>query len=520
MAALAGSDLFHDSDYEIVKPTSFLDLPAELVQHILSFLGPEDLANASQTCRHLHAGSYDDQLWQPMVNHNLPYPISTPGPAKSFRDLFIAHRLHWFLAKHRFWFGDSEPSGKLVVTRYNETTGSIEAYTVAAKRGHHTLAFWEMDREVIIHSFNPIVSLDLHQPVLKLSIDSPEAEHPPNNDPSDRAYAPESEYSKEILMDTFSESGLYSSFMLCRTLPESAIAENTQVWPPLRFPSNTRARNDSYDRFSSAGHRPTRYSEVSQSNFRLRKWVEYTGRRTSPSLVSFNAGGGLSAALGFSMPYFASGLGAAGAGMTIRTPEDITTYGTLPESCYTPTPRKPWQGIWCGDYSGHGCEFLVITQPDKKDERPLPSGMDFLQYWLRGHRRGSESSTTSFVSAMEDFDDEDPEAAAEGSVPNAAAEDKSKRSSDDEQTDCANDVPTGRIEAIKLTGDPNIPRGEYTFIAPDIGHGGFVRIADEIPFRGARIVRSAGHVAGRGFRHGEHGEQPYPSLFVCGGFGY
>jgi hypothetical protein len=65
------------------------------------------------------------------------------------------------------------------------------------------------------------------------------------------------------------------------------------------------------------------------------------------------------------------------------------------------------------------------------------------------------------------------------------------------------DAPTGRIEAIKLTGDMNIPRGEYSFIAPDIGTGGFVRVADEEIFRGARIVRSAGHLAQRGFRDGE-----------------
>lgn len=63
-------------------------------------------------------------------------------------------------------------------------------------------------------------------------------------------------------------------------------------------------------------------------------------------------------------------------------------------------------------------------------------------------------------------------------------------------------APTGRLEAIKLTGDPNIPRGEYTFIAPDIGAGGFLRVADEEVFKGARVVRSAGHIAGRGFMEG------------------
>jgi hypothetical protein len=60
----------------------------------------------------------------------------------------------------------------------------------------------------------------------------------------------------------------------------------------------------------------------------------------------------------------------------------------------------------------------------------------------------------------------------------------------------------GRIEAIKLTGDPNIPRGEYSFIAPDIGRDGLLRIAGEEMFRGARVVRSVGHIAARGFRDG------------------
>ncbi|KAI7715896.1 hypothetical protein KC353_g5750, partial [Hortaea werneckii] len=68
----------------------------------------------------------------------------------------------------------------------------------------------------------------------------------------------------------------------------------------------------------------------------------------------------------------------------------------------------------------------------------------------------------------------------------------------DEFTD-HKDAPSGRLEAIKLTGDPNIPRCEYTFIAPDIGHKGFVRVCDEELFKGARVVRSAGHIAGRGF---------------------
>lgn len=61
----------------------------------------------------------------------------------------------------------------------------------------------------------------------------------------------------------------------------------------------------------------------------------------------------------------------------------------------------------------------------------------------------------------------------------------------------------GSLEAIKLTGDPNVPRGEISFVSHDIGPGGFVRVANEVLFPGARVVRSQGHVAGLGFRDGE-----------------
>lgn len=246
---------------------------------------------------------------------------------------------------------------------------------------------------------------------------------------------------------------------------------------------------------------------------------QYTGRRSNPNFLSFGPGGGLSAALGIGMPYFSPALDStSGGGMTIRMPEDITTYASLPESCYMPTPKKPWQGIWCGDYSGHGCEFLLLTQPDPGSERPLPSGMNWLRRWFRGGRRGSDSSTSSFVSAMEQLDNS---AAAE----NAHATQIDRDMADPDEIEAPGirldgfrhppavdipqgtpdyeDAPTGRLEMIKLTGDPNVPRGEYTFIAPDIGHGGFVRIADEELFKGARVVRSAGHIAGRGFQHGE-----------------
>ncbi|KAI7514129.1 hypothetical protein KC347_g812 [Hortaea werneckii] len=578
---------------EIQEPAnqpSLLALPAELLLHIFTYLSPLDLGSAAQTCHGLLCHAYDDALWQPLVSSNIHQPLSSPAPCDTFRDLYLSHHPHWFLPRYRVWFADSQPSGKLLIARYNSAKGSIEAHAVVAQRGHHTLDFWEKDREVIIHSFNPHVSLSLHQPVLKLDVDSPRTSDQPQNNPSDRGYGPPSRYNKEVLMDTFADAGLYSSFMLCRNLPKAAMTEQTRLWPPLRLPAKSRTRNDSGSGFLSSGHRPSMLSEVSQHHFRLRKWVEYTGRRSTPTLLPFNSPNGLSAALGLnngpspgspgSPPaFFAAGLPSTErGGLSIRMPEDITTYATLPPESYMPRPGKEWQGIWCGDYSGHGCEFLLITQPDEKDTRPLPEGMDWLRGWFgeaagigrqRRESGGSdEGSEGSWVSARESPSQEEGDGASHSSRPTvrrlrnedprdvaarqiaalahraeaeATAEERaaalqfaegllqphevldgftegeaspsatsstaaeaipsSSRAVEtptDEFTDY-NDAPSGRLEAIKLTGDPNIPRCEYTFIAPDIGHKGFVRVCDEEMFKGARVVRSAGHIAGRGF---------------------
>ncbi|RMY60556.1 hypothetical protein D0865_01460 [Hortaea werneckii] len=553
-----------------------LALPAELLLHIFSYLSPLDLGSAAQTCHGLLCHAYDDALWQPFVSSNLHQPLSSPAPCHTFRDLYLSHHPHWFLPRYRVWLADSQPSGKLLISRYNSAKGSIEAHAVVAQRGHHSLDRWEKDREVIIHSFNPHVSLSLHQPVLKLDVDSPRTSDQSQNNPSDRGYAPPSRYNKEVLMDTFADAGLYSSFMLCRNLPKAAMTEQTRLWPPLRLPAKSRTRNDSGSGFLSAGHRPSRLSEVSQHNFRLRKWVEYTGRRSTPTLLPFNSPNGLSAALGLnngpsaaspgSPPaFFPAGLPSTErGGLSIRMPEDITTYATLPPESYMPRPGKEWQGIWCGDYSGHGCEFLLITQPDDEDARPLPEGMDWLRGWFgeaaeNGRQRresGGSDSEGSWVSARESPSQEDGDGASHSSRPTgrglwnedardvatrqiaelahraeaeATAEERaaallfaqgllqthdvldgftegeaspSASSSSsaqaipsssrdvearpDEFTD-HKDAPSGRLEAIKLTGDPNIPRCEYTFIAPDIGHKGFVRVCDEELFKGARV---------------------------------
>jgi hypothetical protein len=272
-------------------------------------------------------------------------------------------------------------------------------------------------------------------------------------------------------------AGLYSQLILSRPLPEHHTTEATPVWPPLILPSTERTRTDSPSQFRSPGHRPGILDELSTSTFRLRKWMEFSTRSH---------------------------------GLSMRIGEDITTWATLPGDCYTPTPQKPWQGIWCGDYAGHGCEFLVIMQPE--NPKPLPEQAE----WAMRAREREESvssegswSTAPTDAPTSDTDDDDVMETADdledsvATLQEAYHEQGSASSPPHVSTEDDDDtVYQGRIEAVKLTGDPNIPRGEFTFIAPDIGPNGTIRVATEDIFKGARIVKSVGHIAARGFRDG------------------
>lgn len=118
--------------------------------------------------------------------------------------------------------------------------------------------------------------------------------------------------------------------------------------------------------------------------------------------------------------------------------------------------------------------------------------------------RWSEGASTSSNSSVEENEVGDLDHLAEATSSASAYADSAFPAGialNEEVED--NPVPScrGRLEAIKLTGDPNVPRGEFTWVAEDIGPKGFIRNAEEQMFRGARVVRSVGQVAGRNFKN-------------------
>ena len=409
-----------DRDSKVLKnlESPLLLLPPELLQQILSYLSPQELAPVSAACRVLAEHATNDLLWANLVNAHLPFKVYDPGPFDSFRELYIAHHPCWFIPRNKIWFSDKEHTGSLILGRYDNRRGIIEAYRIVAERQSRQFQFWTWNPEVMIQSFNPKVGLWLDDPVLLLK-------NAPSGSTSGLRYL-----NGEMRMPMALElQRVFSSFSFCsREIPSHTAVGPKKQWPPLTIPTDRRVYRGIDDtHMSELDEIPKSKNQISEAGFRLRRWPHF----------------------GVGTPYFTS-----------ETDETLSTYATLDPGLYTPTKEKPYQGIWVGDYSAHGCEFLLFLQRD--------------------HEGGSTSPATNSTSR--------------GSVFNESVE------SESETEDI---VHQGSLEAIKLTGDPNVPRGQISFVADDIGQGGLVRTAEESLFEGARIVHSKGHVAGLGFRDGK-----------------
>ena len=472
----------HSAPPDTMPPgtSKFEALPAEIINHILAFLPPTSLANVSRTSSLLRSCAYNDLLWMPFVRDNVPGlgGLASPSPAKSWKDLYIAHHPYWFLVKNKIWFADVQNNGLLILARYNPQSCCIEAFRLLAEHGPHTFETWAHNHDVIIHTFDPKISLWVDDPVIRLEYD--QGNHHHNN-----------RLLKETAMQTGRTHGICSMISLCRPIANGLQETAMALWPPAIIPAKERVRNESPTKFRTSEQRPRTLDQMSDRTFRIRKWLDFSSV-TQP----FNA---------------------------VRIGEEVMTFSTLLEESYMPTRDKPWQGIWVGDYSGHGAEFLLVLQRDVASPMTLsrtsstgsiPSGMivaadadagvqdpDRVQHLAEAteHQRtvvplghAGETAGPSTRQPKEDF-------AGLYSKQNHGTEDNRDASPDAQASSMA--APSGRLEAIKLTGDVNVPRGEYTWIAEDIGPNGLIRVANEQMFMGARTVKSWGHIAARGYRH-------------------
>ena len=464
------SDHIHThTDIDLHRATSkcpLITLPPELIDSILEYLSPLDLNHVSETCRALYSRATADHLWQTLVQENIPgLKITSSYPCADFRELFGAHDPRWFLPKYKIWFSGRDLVGKLLLARYDQRRGCIEAYQIVAISNHTGLQAWFADEN---HTFDPRVALHVDKPVIKFAAKiDPECRRA-----GELSRAQGRRFTREVpmIVDENPDS-MFCNFVLAKPMPPKDIGPRLLkrfpygcLWPPPAIPEDERVRapalDDEYPHLR-ADEVPDSRSEASDHIFHIRQWIEMAPGAASNLILGQNL---MWTRRGIEVHNLSPGDGAGGSaadnpGTTgAHLGEQIMTYSTLEPKLYNPTALKPWRGIWVGDYGGHGCEFLLIHQPD--DDPPISDER-------LGLKRGEDES-------QEDWE----------------ARRLEKR------------VYRGRLEAIKLTGDPNVPRGEHTFIAEDLADDEFGRESEDSQFRGARVVPSIGHIARTGFQNG------------------
>lgn len=299
-----------------------LALPNELIDSILSYLPPVDLNHVSETCHALYNLATDDHLWQAHVQDNVPGQVITSSyPCASFRELYAAHDPRWFLPKYKVWFADATLLGRLIVARYDQRRGCIEAYYLLATNRENVNNLIPWQPGVFISPFDPKIKLFLDRPCVRLTAKPDEDddaifvlklheggggasddesgpsddESGPSNDESGpstsitelRSRDPHSRgwkvFEPEFPMSLSPQSTMKSTFHHTRCVSFEEMIQRCgddfpyrNIWPPPAVPAFDRVLGAGLERptYLRAEDRPALRSEVHDKTFRTCNWFE------------------------------------------------------------------------------------------------------------------------------------------------------------------------------------------------------------------------------------------------------
>ncbi|KAF3909192.1 hypothetical protein ABW20_dc0101483 [Dactylellina cionopaga] len=432
-----------------------LSLPSEIIHQILLNLPEISLYAISLTCKRLQTHSFTDSLWETIVNSP---DLTSPHPYLSYRALHHALSPHLYLNR-KIFIGDRKFFGSILISKYMPMSGTLEAFSLTVTPPTQgEFAFWSYNPEVVIYPFDPKINIR-EEPELKIS---------PNSKASEDGEIP------------VSRRGILATYFRAEAILQRDVYPQMAVWPSRIIPCESRVRNESANGFRGSSvskqrgpfmRLPSNVSingtHVSVGGFHTNDVVGAAMDRSAfippPVKVkevkdaddkwrvdgTINKSGALSEKA-FRLRRWAV-LGDASGDIEgrFRMGEKVETFSELDEELWTPTREYPYRGIWIGMYN-----LPVSTKPEKSPFSNMPISGNYTPHspeFLLFHQPTTTSSQK-------------------------------------------------RLEVIKLTGDPNVPRGEYTWIIDDLSQPTRTADEEEVEWPGAKIYKARGHIADDEFR--------------------
>ncbi|PWW73061.1 hypothetical protein C7212DRAFT_285447 [Tuber magnatum] len=307
------------SSGEKANPTGIQSCPNEVVQLIFQNLEDLSLARCSAACSHWRElidpsdPSTPDYLW---ARQAPSLRLKSPTPYARFRGLYASLRDHLWL-HGKIWMSNRSWTGYILLSTYNLETGAIDLTNIVATRpggnDREDSVPWSRDESILLSSFDPQVAL-WTPPLLSFDKDTV-------LDPNDNEIKPPTR-----------ERSPYCSLFRARAVPPEVQVSSKKYWPPPHIPAAERT-DDVLSCINGSHESKPLHADAIDSVFRIRKWVVFGGAPVPSVAMSRNG-----------------------------IDDQVETFATIHEEHYTPDKDHPYRGIWVGDYSSHGCEFILFHQ--------------------------------------------------------------------------------------------------------------------------------------------------------------